>query len=354
MSSSHLTWFQPQASPQALAQQGSVLALGMFDGLHLGHQAVLKQALALAQPALPTEAIPHVGVVTFATHPKAFFDPSPSSPYLHLLTPPPEKQAWLAHLGLGFCWMPPFNATLATQTAQQFEADTLAGLLHARHVLTGQDFGYGQKRQGNVATLSAAGQRLGWQHHPVQLLTSPLLPEPRAKIGSGSVRQALGNKQFTLVTQLLGRPYSWQGVVQAGQGLAGSVLGLPTANVAVAADKLMPPYGVTLGWAEVSLPHERVPLRRPALCNWGVKPTLANPSPSPLAEVHLLHAPEGMKQGTLVGQPLRYWAMADLRPEHRFANLEALKHQCQQDVAQAQAWAAITPEPLWEKLPLWL
>jgi riboflavin kinase/FMN adenylyltransferase len=330
-----------------------MVALGMFDGLHLGHQAVLQQALALAQQTPPTQPKPTVGVVTFATHPKAFFDPSPSSSYRQLLTPPPEKLAWLAHLGLDFCWMPPFDATLATQTAHQFEAETLARLLHAKHVLTGQDFGYGQGRQGNVATLSASGQRFGWQHHPVQLLTSPALLSPAQKIGSGSVRQALANNQFTLATQLLGRPYSWQGVVQAGQGLAGSVLGLPTANFTVAADKLMPPYGVSVGWAEVSFPHESAPLRRPALCNWGIKPTLANASPTPLAEVHLLHAPQGMGQGTLVGQPLRYWAMAALRPEQRFATLEALRQQCHQDAAQAYTWAASTLEPAWEQLPPW-
>lgn len=284
-------------------------AIGVFDGVHRGHQAVISHAVQEAR---------HRGgvavVVTFDRHPRSVVDPARAPA---LIQPLSRKLAALAELGADAALVYRFDRAFSLQPAEAFVQALQQGLGQLHCLSVGANFFFGHDRAGNVALLQALGQRRGFAVR----VAEPVLfaGEP---ISSTRVRAAIRAGRLAEVSAMLGRPYAVCGIVQRGQGL-GRRLGFPTANLAV--DGLeMPPQGVYA--AQVRLSQGL----RPAVVNWGLRPTVAAGAPVPHFEVHL----PGW-QGDLYGLELEVQLGRYLRPEQRFADVGALRAQIARDIASA-------------------
>ena len=332
----------------------TAIALGNFDGVHLGHQAVIGQVLAKkataeppAQPSHSSEessltppqfrgyshwhpdpepptnhdhrhGTPTPTVVTFFPHPQEFFS-GQSRP---LLTPLAEKAAQISRLGIGQLVLLPFNRDLAALSPEDFVNKLLIHHLKAQHISVGQDFCFGKNRSGTVDDL----KRLA-HHHGVAVDIAPLQVQGSERISSSSIRQALNEGKLAMVNALLGRPYNISGRVVQGQQL-GRTLGCPTANLKLPADKFLPRRGVYSVWVQgvSGTPDHRLP----GVLNIGIRPTVDGLTLT--TEVHLL-----TWSGNLYGKTLNVLLHDYLRPEHKFSSLEALKSQIQQDCQAALA-----------------
>jgi riboflavin kinase/FMN adenylyltransferase len=286
-------------------------AIGVFDGVHRGHQAVIGHAVREAA-RLGGVAV----AITFDRHPRSIVDPARAPA---LIQPLSRKLAALGALGAEAALVFHFDHTFSLQTAEAFVQALHAGFGTLASLSVGANFFFGHGRAGNVQVLQELGRRYGFA---VQVAEPVLFGgEP---ISSTRVRAAIRAGQLAEVTAMLGRPYAVCGPVQRGQGL-GRQLGFPTANVAVEGLE-MPPQGVYA--ARVILadgPH-------PAVANWGRRPTVAGGVAEPHFEVHL----PGW-QGDLYGQELEVQLGRYLRAEQRFPAVEALRAQIARDVAAALA-----------------
>ncbi|WP_338429928.1 bifunctional riboflavin kinase/FAD synthetase [Synechococcus elongatus] len=298
----------------------TAIALGNFDGIHLGHQQVIAPVQAVRHPH--PDWTP--SVVTFNPHPQAFF----SGNYLPSLTPTAEKAELLAGLGIEQLILLPFTRELANLTPEQFVADVLVEQLQARQISVGQDFRFGRGRSGSAQDLQAIAQRQG-----IPTTIVPLLKHRDLRISSSAIRKALDQGQPDLAAAWLGRPYRLAGCVVPGQQL-GRQLGTPTANLQIPADKLLPRWGVYAGRAH--LPEQGF-RDLPAVLNIGQRPTL-NGDRTISVEVHLLDW-----QGDCYGQLLQIDLQSFLRPEQKFDTLTALTQQIQQDCRTARSQLTAQP-----------
>lgn len=300
--------------------RGGAAALGNFDGLHLGHQAVLRSArdLALAQggPWL---------LLTFDPHPAAFFKP-PAAPFL--LTTLDQRARLAARLGVAGAVVIPFDADLAALTPEAFARDILAGRLGLRAVATGEDFTFGKGRSGNAATLATLGAALGFATASV----APVATPDGRIISSTRVRGHLTAGEPEQAARLLGRPWSIRGLVQPGEQ-RGRKLGFPTLNVALG-DYLRPRYGVYAIRAQLADGREL-----DGVANVGVRPTFD--PPVELLEAHLFDFAED-----IYGQMVDVALIAFLRPERRFAALDALVAQIDRDRSDARLVLGAHPPEL--------
>jgi len=336
----------------------TAIALGNFDGVHLGHQAVIGQVLpgGVNSPervgygckvAHPSSTVSRVKgyshwnastdadteshrdqsgvsgaiiptVVTFFPHPQEFFS-GQSRP---LLTPLEEKAAQISRLGIGQLVLLPFNRELAALSPEEFVDILLIEQLKARHISVGKDFCFGKNRAGTVDDLNRLASR-----HGVEVSLAPLRLQGTERISSSRIRAALLEGNLETARALLGRPYSICGRVVRGQQL-GRTLGFPTANLKPPADKFLPKYGVYSVWVQgVSGTPEQF---LPGVLNIGVRPTVDGLATT--VEVHLL-----TWSGDLYGKSLGLILHDYLRPEQKFASLDALKDQIQQDCQAALA-----------------
>lgn len=291
-------------------RQPTAIALGNFDGVHLGHQAVIGAL---------TQAPPHLcpSVVTFTPHPQSFF----SGLTRPLLTPLPEKVLILESLGIQQLIRIPFTQALAQLTPEAFVHDILVAQLQTQFIAVGFNFGFGAKRAGTATDLHALASRFDI---PV-VIVEPQRYGPD-RISSSAIRQALEDGNIALAQKLLGRPYRLQGEVVSGQQL-GRTLGFPTANLALDPLKFLPRHGVY----GVTVRGEHWPQPWPGVLNLGIRPTLSGQQLT--AEVHLLDW-----QGDLYGQRLHVDCYHFLRPELKFASLSELRQQISQDCHQAWEW----------------
>ena len=308
----------------------TAIALGNFDGIHRGHHLVIASALAKSDPHA------HSTLVTFHPHPRQFF----SGAAHNLLTPLPEKIAYLESLGLEQIVLFPFNHKLAALTPAEFVAEILVKQLQAIQVSVGANFHFGCDRSGNAQDL----ERLANHHSihtkiiPLQNLTIPPDLEPNLssshpnheypRISSSSIRHHLALGQIRTANLLLGRAYSLQGNVIKGKQI-GRTIGFPTANLDISPDKFLPKYGV---YAVVVLLGEQ---RLPGVMNVGLRPTIkpdGSEEKIPSVEVHLLDW-----QGDLYGATLTIELIEFLRPEQKFPDLDALKSQITKDAEAARA-----------------
>jgi len=291
----------------------TAIALGNFDGVHRGHQRVLKHITATSAdgPCHPT-------VVSFDPHPRAFFS-GQSQP---LLTPRPEKSQLLEQLGIDQLVLLPFSQALAQLSPQEFIETIVIQQLQAQRVSVGADFRFGHQRQGTVQDLQALASVWGLKVHVVQLQ-----PEQGQRISSSQIRQALEQGAVDLARHLLGRPYGLVGTVVTGRRL-GRQLGFPTANLQLPPDKLLPRWGVYA--VQVTADFGMRPLA--GVMNIGQRPTLEGPARC-LAEVHLLDW-----YGDLYGQTLTVQLIQFLRPEQKFTSLTALKEQIALDCLRAKTY----------------
>ncbi|NJL02517.1 MAG: bifunctional riboflavin kinase/FAD synthetase [Spirulinaceae cyanobacterium SM2_1_0] len=329
-------------STTAAALKPTAIALGNFDGVHRGHQAViqpvLQRELALAGVAEsshhPAERV-YSTVVTFTPHPREFFtgDRRP------LLTPLAEKVQQFAHLGLEQLVLLPFDHDLARLSPAVFVEEILLRQLQAQRISIGADFHFGRDRAGTATDLQMIAAR-----HGCEVAIAPLQTLSAERISSSRIRTALAAGEVATANHLLGRAYALIGTVVRGQQL-GRQLGFPTANLQLPTDKVLPRYGVYAAQVTLGNDPQTAP-RHAAVINLGCRPTV-NAGDAPTVEVHLLDW-----QGDLYGQELAVSLQRFLRPEQRFDSLDALKAQIQQDctVARQQLAAldlpsAASPQP---------
>ena len=288
-----------------------VLAIGNFDGVHLGHAALLERLAGAAQrlQLAPT-------ILTFEPHPREFFAPASAPARLTTLR---EKLELLGEAGVAQAMVCPFNADFAALTAEAFIEQVLCRGLQVRHLIIGDDFRFGHGRQGDFALLQAAGRRFGFG---VEAMQSVVVDGER--VSSSGVRRALAAGDMTHAARLLGRPYGMDGQVSHGDKI-GRQLGFATANIRIKHNPL-PMTGIFAvevgGLGETPLP---------GVANLGIRPTVGGTRP--LLEVHLFDFDRD-----IYGAHIAVRFLHKLRDEQRFPNLDALKAQIAADAAAARAY----------------
>jgi len=296
------------------ADRGAVLAIGNFDGIHLGHQTVLTEARARARAAGARFA-----VLTFEPHPRSVFQPG-IAPFR--LTPFRDKVRLLAALGVELLIAHRFDAAFAQKSAENFVRELLVEGLGVRHVVVGYDFVFGNRRRGNAALLRGLGEAAGF----VTAVVDPVASANGAIYASTRIREHLVAGHPLEAASLLGRPWEIGGRVMTGDRL-GRTIGFPTANIGLA-DYLRPApgvYAVRVGIAEGGRTrwHD-------GAANLGWRPTVGGRDLR--LEAHVLDF-----DGDLYGKRLRVAFIERLRAEQRFAGLDALKTQIAEDCRAARA-----------------
>ncbi|HET7329481.1 bifunctional riboflavin kinase/FAD synthetase [Dyella sp.] len=300
-----------------LAPGGSVVAVGAFDGLHRGHQALLSEVRQRAQ-ALGCTPV----VVSFEPLPRAYFSKEP----VPRLSSVREKLLGFAATGMGRTLLLRFNRALTAMSPEDFVQRVLIERLRAREVWVGADFRFGHKRAGDVALLERMGQQHGFSAR-----TMPAVLLEGERVSASRVRALLAAGNFGAVTPLLGRPFVIEGKVEYGNQL-GRDLGYPTANIHLC-DRVTPVHGifavrVGLGEGECSWP---------GVASLGTRPTV-NEVAEPLLEVHLFDF-----EGDLYGQRMAVEFVAKLRDEMKFDGLDALKQQMRHDERSAREILGMNP-----------
>lgn len=288
-----------------------VLAIGNFDGVHLGHSALIKR---LAYVAEQHELAPTV--LTFEPHPREFFAPDSAPARLTTLR---EKLELLGECGARQVVICPFNAAFAALSADEFVEQVLVRGCQVQHLIIGDDFRFGCGRAGDFAMLQDAGQRFGFA---VEAMGSVLADGER--VSSSAVRRALLAGNMEHAARLLGRPYIIDGQVSHGQKL-GRQIGFATANLRIKHNPL-PMTGVFA--VEVDGLGNK-PL--PGVANLGIRPTVGGTRP--LLEVHLFDFDRD-----IYGAHISVRFVHKLRDEQRFPNIDALKAQIAADAAAARAF----------------
>ncbi|HVJ52146.1 MAG TPA: bifunctional riboflavin kinase/FAD synthetase [Aliidongia sp.] len=294
--------------------RGAVLALGNFDGVHRGHQAVIAEAGRIAERLGAA-----TGVVTFEPHPRSVFRPD-DPPFR--LTPLRAKAHQLEALGVQLMVSLHFDRAFAARTAENFVSEVLHQSLAPRHIVSGYDFVFGQGRKGDAALLEKMGAKLGFG----VTIVAPVAAGSGAVFSSTSIREHLQAGEPRQAAELLGRFWEIEGRVEHGDA-RGRTIGFPTANVGLS-DYLRPAPGVYAVRAGIERPDGVV--WHGAIANLGMRPTV-NGTDLRL-EAHLLDF-----AGDLYGQHLRVAFVDRIRPEQKFAGLDALKVQIARDVETARA-----------------
>ena len=288
--------------------RGGAVALGNFDGVHLGHAHVLRTAHA-ARPDAPR------AVLTFEPHPRELFRPD-DPPFR--LTLSGERAAALAALGVELLYEMPFDSGFSEMTAEHFVTDVLHHGIGARHLVCGPDFAFGHRRGGSLGFLAARAEALG-----IGLTVATPFGDASGPISSSLIRRALQDGYPERATALLGRPWAIVGTVMHGDAL-GRTIGFPTANIPLGRH-LEPARGVYA--VTVRLPDGS---ERPGVANIGRRPTVSAGSESRL-EVHLFDF-----AADLYGAELAVALHGFLRSERRFAGIDALRAQIAADAAEAR------------------
>jgi riboflavin kinase/FMN adenylyltransferase len=304
--------------PNAAARAPCALTIGNFDGVHLGHQALLARVRAAAD-RLGLEA----AVMTFEPHPREFFarragDLSKAPARIANLR---DKLQSLSDNGIDRVIVEHFSANFAALTPQEFTQKVLVDGLHVKWLMVGDDFCYGARRAGNVAMLAAAGQ-----HHGFQVETLPTVMNGDTRISSSAVRAALSQGDFLHAEALLGHPYSMSGHVVHGQKL-GRTLGFPTLNLRV-------PHRPALAGIFVVQVHGLAERPLPAVASLGVRPTVDD-SGRVLLEVHVFDYAQ-----QAYGRQVRVEFLHKLRDEEKYDGLEALTAAIARDSNMAREFFA--------------
>jgi len=286
------------------------LGIGFFDGVHLGHQQIIRQTL--------TDARQHdaVGlVVTFDPHPSVIVAPDRVPP---LIYSPSRKLRAIEALGADTLLLIRFDRAFSEQTGEAFVRKLARDLGRLQSLCVGANFVFGHQRRGNVELLRKLGGELGFTVHGMAAVALG-----GRTVSSTRIREAIRSGDLDQAGQMLGRAYSLTGPVVRGDGL-GRQLGFPTANLETAGLAL-PPHGVYAAWAQTGN------LTRRAVLSIGLRPTLPNPRPQLRVEAHLLDF-----SGDLYGRELEVVFVERLRAEEKFASLADLQRQIARDILQAQ------------------
>ncbi|AQR75039.1 bifunctional riboflavin kinase/FAD synthetase [Sphingomonas sp. LM7] len=301
-------------SPLPAHLRGGIVALGNFDGFHLGHQAVVggavERARAQGRPAI---------VATFDPHPKRYFQPQTEH---FRLTTLDQRARLLAAAGVDAMLVFTFDAALAGLSARGFAQAQLGAILGAGGVVTGNDFTFGKGREGDVTMLAALGEELGYSAQVVAPVTLD-----GETVSSSRIRRYLRDGDPRGAAKLLTRPFAIAGAVQHGAKL-GRTLGYPTANMDLA-NYLRPAYGIYA--VRGRLADGRV---LDGVANLGIRPSFDPP-------IELLESYFFEFEGDLYDQVIEVALIDYLRPEAKFDSLDALKVQMDADAAKARAVLAL-------------
>lgn len=330
-------------SSPATALTPTAVALGNFDGIHRGHQKVIEPILEasaasiavdeqigdeslglanfkddLVSPVSRQKGHLYATMATFNPHPREFF----SGQAWKLLTPRSEKVQQLSILGLEQLVLLPFDRELASLSPQEFVEKILVSYLQVTHVSVGADFHFGHRRSGTSKDLQAIAAAYG-----IDVTIVPLQTCAGERISSSLIRQSLEQGDIPKANRLLGRPYTLHGVVVKGQQL-GRTIGFPTANLQIPPEKFLPRRGVYCVQVYSSSLKSYW-----GVMNIGERPTVKGNCLT--VEIHLLDW-----SGDLYGQTLTVSLEQFVRPEQKFASLDALKSQIQADCELARVFFA--------------
>lgn len=290
--------------------KGNVVTIGAFDGVHLGHQAILQQVIEQAKSL----ELPSL-VMIFEPQPHEFFSAEKAPARLMRLR---EKVDALFAAGIDRVFCLPFNRYLSQLSADAFIQQVLVEGLGARYLVVGDDFRFGCGRKGDYALLQAAGQQ-----HGFELTDTATYLVDDERVSSTRIRQVLEGGHFSEVPSLLGKPYTISGRVVRGQQL-GRELGAPTANVHLHRYR-SPLSGVFA--VETTLANGDI---LPGVANVGVRPTVCGDT-KPILEVHLFD-----RDDDLYGEKIVVEFKHKIREEIRFESVEILRQQIQKDIQQAR------------------
>lgn len=291
----------------------SWLAIGVFDGVHRGHQAILNRLVAGAH----AESLPAV-VVTFFPHPIVVLKNIQDPVYLSM---PDERAELLAALGVDEVVTLEFTPQLAALSAADYMA-WMKERLGVVRLCAGNDFAIGRGREGALPVLKQLGDRLGYSVSVIE----PVTGMANETISSSRIRDLLSQGKVGQAAELLGRRYTIDGQIAHGDR-RGHDLGFPTANIVMPEQRLAPGRGVYATW--ITLGDRRLP----AVTNIGLRPTFENHVVLPRIETHILDLPGNPN---LYGQPARLEFVEFLRPELRFPHVQSLIDQIQKDVRRAR------------------
>jgi riboflavin kinase/FMN adenylyltransferase len=293
------------------------IAIGAFDGVHLGHQTVVRTVI---------EAADRLGIasaaLTFEPTPRQYFGRDPNAD--RRLTPDPERLGLLCNLGVQQVLVQTFDEALRKMTPEEFAREILIRELDARLIAVGESHTFGSGAGAGPEAMGALGERLGFE-----VCIVPLVASGPYSVSSSAIREALIEGNLDAAAAMLGRPYSLTGPVVRGRGL-GAGLQAPTANLDLPADKFLPAAGV---YAALALLDEEGATPHPAALTLGPSPTF-DIEESRL-EVHLLDF-----EGDLYGSELTVALLARLRPIERFSDRDTLVEQIKRDIAQVRAICA--------------
>jgi riboflavin kinase/FMN adenylyltransferase len=298
-----------------LCNRESVVTIGSFDGVHIGHQAILQQVIDKAK-SLDSLAV----AMTFEPQPQEYFAAETAPPRLMRLR---EKIEALLDFGMDLVVCLRFNDQLSSITATEFVQDILVHGVNTRHLIVGDDFRFGCDRKGDFDTLVTMGQDLGFSVQNTQTVEVE-----SQRVSSTLVRQLLHKSDFDQVSKLLGRPFSINGKVTFGQQL-GRELGFPTANVNLNRFRA-PLTGVYAVWVDI----EGIEGRFKGAANVGVRPTIGDIE-KPILEVHLLDFDR-----QIYGQRISVEFVNKIRDEQQFTSLEHLSDSISDDVIMIKQWFA--------------
>src|SRR5213594_2510750 len=286
------------------------VAIGMFDGVHLGHQQVLRQTIE--------DARQHEGIavaITFDRHPNSVVAPDRNPPLIYSLS---QKLRVIESLGIDTTWLIHFDQTFSEIPGEEFIRGLARDFGAIHSLCVGGAFTFGHKRSGNVALLKRMGQELNFIVHGLASVSLD-----GKVVSSTRIREAINAGNLDAASQMLGRTYSLAGNVIRGDQL-GRQLGFPTANLDPDA-LVIPPNGVYAAHA-----HVQGRLHR-AVVNIGTRPTLQNPQPRLQVEAHLLDV-----SPDLYGQEMELAFVEKLRDEERFSSTESLQQQIRRDIEAAR------------------
>jgi len=283
------------------------LAIGVFDGVHLGHQQIIRQTISDAHQHNAVSL-----VLTFDRHPNAIVAPDKLPPLIYSLT---QKSRAIESLGAEVLLVIPFDKKFSEQTGEEFIRQLARDMGKIHSICVGADFVFGRKRSGNVALLKKLGDEIGFHVHGLAAVSLD-----GQVVSSTRIRDAIRAGNLDDASQMLGRPYAISGRVTEGDHI-GRQLGFPTANLDTTG-LILPPNGVYAGVTTVKRKHFRVAL------NIGMRPSIASAVPQLRVEGHLLDF-----TGELYGTELEIEIGEKLRDEKKFASSAELSRQISQDVA---------------------
>jgi len=288
----------------------SAVALGSFDGVHVGHQAILRHASAVAKQAMGLSAVftfyPHPGMVTGRNGSGA-------------ITTQSQRSKLIEGCGIDILIEHPFTRDFASLSPERFLLEVLLKTFAAPNFVAGFNYTFGHRAVGDIALLKRLGAKHQFSVHEI----APVVVAGEV-VSSTRVRRLIEQGELDLTADCLGRRFSLQGEVAAGDG-RGRKLGFPTANVSLSRQQVLPPFGVYLVWsAELGF----------GVANLGIRPTF--PPANLGLEAHFL---EVSQRTDLYGQELEVELVHYLRPERTFAGPDELREQVEQDIARARTLA---------------